>query len=88
MDIVVFGIIDVHFDLRDDLCQFFHKRCQQSFDGSAQGPDGAFGVDFISCLNQIVHTFGLRKIDLAVEKGATGKFSPQSRPRSRPEQQG
>ena len=72
--IIVFGIINIHFDHRNDLTQRIHQRLQQFLHASLQSVYGRLRIDFIARLDEIIDRLCLRKIHLSVEECTLGEF--------------
>ena len=66
-DIIILGVIDVDFDLSDDLDQGFCQRFQQSAYTAFYGVYGTLGIQTVSGSDQVIDGLGLGEIHLAVQ---------------------
>ena len=80
LDVFVFWIIDVDFDVRDHIQQGLDERIEQLTHAAADALHGQLGIFPGLRLDHVVDRFGLGQVDAPVEEGALGKFPGPGKP--------
>ena len=80
MYIFIFRIVDIDFDMGQDLHDFIHQRIDQLRDTALEGVHGTAGIHPVLGKDQVIDPFGLGQVHAAVQERPFGKLTPPGQP--------